>query len=88
MHPLATPPRMASAVAPSPQPPNGIRMARFLRKVQLRLKRMSSKPESAGRVARVLIRGYRIPTTRRDQVLLRLHAGLRGLYARLHASKA
>lgn len=63
-------------------------MARFLRKVQLRLSRMSSKPESAGRVARVLIRGYRIPTTRRDQVLLRLHAGLRGLYTRLHASKA
>lgn len=62
-------------------------MARFLRKIQLRLKRLGSRPESAARVAKVLIRSYRIPSTRRDQVLLRLQTGLRGLYARLHASK-
>jgi len=63
-------------------------MARFLRKVQLRLKRLTGRPESAGRVAKGLIRSYRIPSTRRDQVLLRLQSGLRGLHARLHASKA
>ncbi len=63
-------------------------MARFLRKVQLRLKRLSGRPESAARVAKGLIRSYRIPSTRRDQVLLRLQSGLRGLYSRLHASKA
>lgn len=63
-------------------------MARFLRKVQLRLKRLGSKPESAARVAKGLIRSYRIPSTRRDQVLLRLQSGLRGLHVRLHASRA
>ena len=63
-------------------------MARFLRKVQLRLKRLSGRPESAARVAKGLIRSYRIPSTRREQVLLRLQSGLRGLYARLHASRA
>jgi glyoxylase-like metal-dependent hydrolase (beta-lactamase superfamily II) len=63
-------------------------MARFLRKVQLRVKRLGRRPEQAARVARGLIRSYGIPSTRRDQVLLRLQSGLRGQYARLHASKA
>jgi glyoxylase-like metal-dependent hydrolase (beta-lactamase superfamily II) len=65
-------------------------MARFVRKIPVRLNRLQKRgdpPEAAERIAKRLIKGYRIPTARRDQVTLRLQAGLRNLYTRLYPQK-
>lgn len=60
-------------------------MARFVRKLPVRLERLKKKgdpPEAAERMARGLMKSYKLPTARRDLVLLRLQAGLRNLAAR------
>ena len=66
-------------------------MARFVRKIPVRLNRLKKRgdpPEAAERMAKGLIKGYKIPNTRRDQVTLRLQAGLRNLYTRTHPQKS
>ncbi len=61
-------------------------MARFIRKIPVRLKRLKKKkgdPSGAAEsVAKGLLKDYKLPTARQDLVLLRLQAGLRNLYAR------
>ena len=58
-------------------------MARFVRKIPVRLRRMKKKGDaSADSVAKGLLKEYQVPTARRDLVLLRLQAGLRKLYSR------
>lgn len=62
-------------------------MARFIRKVPVRLKRLRKRAapaDAAKRMAKQLIKSYKIPTSRRDQNLLRLQAGLTNLYVRLY----
>ena len=62
-------------------------MARFLRKIPWRLERLSVKgapPEAAANYAAQLLEGFKIPSARRDHVLLRLRAGLTRLYSRLY----
>ena len=59
-------------------------MARFVRKIPVRLKRMKKKsdgPDAAASVAKGLLKDYKVPTARRDLVLLRLQVGLQKLYA-------
>ena len=65
-------------------------MARFVRKIPVRLNRLRKRgdsPEGAERMAKRLTTGYRIPPARRDQVTLRLQVGLRKLYTRQHPRK-
>ncbi len=65
-------------------------MARFVRKIPVRLKRIRKRgnpAEAAGRLARGLIKDYQIPSARRDQATLRLQAGLRSLYSRRYPQK-
>lgn len=61
-------------------------MARFVRKIPVRLKRMKKKKgdvsEAAESAAKGLIKEYKVPTARHDLVLLRLQAGLRKLHTR------
>ncbi len=60
-------------------------MARFVRKIPVRLQRMKKKsgsPVAAESVAKGLLKDYAVPNARRDLVLLRLQAGLRKLYTR------
>ena len=60
-----------------------ISMARFVRKIPVRLQRMKNKGEpSTASVAKGLLKDYMIPTARRDLVLLRLQTGLRKLRSR------
>ena len=60
-----------------------ISMARFVRKIPVRLQRMKNKGEpSIASVAKGLLKDYKIPTARSDLVLLRLQAGLRKLHSR------
>lgn len=58
-------------------------MARFVRKIPVRLERIKKKgdPDAADSVAKGLLKDYKVPTARRDLVLLRLQSGLRKLYA-------
>ncbi len=61
-------------------------MARFLRKVPWRLERLveeGAPPEEAGALALELIKDFKIPKARWEQVLLRLQVGLVRLYSRL-----
>ena len=65
-------------------------MARFLRKIPWRLERLVEKgapPEDAGALATELMKGYKIPQARREQVLLRLQVGLTRLYSRLYPTE-
>ena len=65
-------------------------MARFVRKIPVRLERLSKKEspnEAAETVAKGLLKEYSVPNTRRDLLQLRLAAGLRGLYAKSYPSK-
>ena len=57
-------------------------MARFVRKIPVRLARIKKKgdPDAADSVAKGLLKDYKVPTARHDLVLLRLQAGLRKLY--------
>jgi glyoxylase-like metal-dependent hydrolase (beta-lactamase superfamily II) len=60
-------------------------MARFIRKIPVRLKRLKKKgdpSEAAETVAKGLIKEYKLPNARYDLVLLRLRAGLRKLHTR------
>ncbi len=60
-------------------------MARVIRKIPVRLKRLKKKgnpADAAESVAKGLLKDYRLSNARRDLVLLRLQAGLRNLYAR------
>ncbi len=61
-------------------------MARFIRKIPVRLKRLKKKkgdPSGAAESAvKGLLKDYELPTARQDLVLLRLQSGLRNLYAR------
>jgi glyoxylase-like metal-dependent hydrolase (beta-lactamase superfamily II) len=60
-------------------------MARFIRKIPIRLKRLKKKgdpSEAAESVAKGLIKEYKLPNARYDLVLLRLKAGLRKLHTR------
>lgn len=61
-------------------------MARFVRKIPVRLQRMKKKkggsPEAAESAAKGLLKDYAVQNARRDLVLLRLQSGLRKLYAR------
>ena len=58
-------------------------MARFVRKIPVRLQRMKKKGEpSTASVAKGLLKDYMIPPARRDLVLLRLQTGLRKLHSR------
>ncbi len=60
-----------------------ISMARFVRKIPVRLQRMKNKGEpSTASVAKGLLKDYKIPTARHDLVLLRLQTGLRKLRSR------
>jgi glyoxylase-like metal-dependent hydrolase (beta-lactamase superfamily II) len=62
-------------------------MARFLRKIPWRLERLSeagAPPEEAGELAPELMKDYKIPKARQEQVLLRLEVGLTRLYNRLY----
>jgi glyoxylase-like metal-dependent hydrolase (beta-lactamase superfamily II) len=60
-------------------------MARFVRKIPVRLKRIQKRGEPAvGSVAKGLLKDYRVPAARRDLVLLRLVAGL----SKLHTGRA
>ena len=65
-------------------------MARFLRKIPWRLERLGvedAPPEEAGDLAPQLIKDFKIPKTRQDQVLLRLEVGLKRLYHRHYSSE-
>ncbi|MFQ5944079.1 MAG: MBL fold metallo-hydrolase [Anaerolineales bacterium] len=60
-------------------------MARFVRKIPVRLKRMKKKGDStqtAESAAKGLLKDYRVPTVRHDLVLLRLQSGLSKLHSR------
>jgi glyoxylase-like metal-dependent hydrolase (beta-lactamase superfamily II) len=60
-------------------------MARFLRKIPWRLERLEEEgapPEEAADLAPQLIKDFKVPKSRRDQVLLRLEVGLKRLYNR------
>lgn len=60
-------------------------MARFIRKIPVRLKRLKKKgdpSEAAESVAKGLIKEYKLSNARYDLVLLRLKAGLRKLHTR------
>ena len=62
-------------------------MARFIRKIPVRLKRLKKRKkgdpsDAAESIARGLLNEYELPTARQDLVLLRLKTGLRNLYAR------
>ncbi len=61
-------------------------MARFIRKIPVRLKRLKKKkgdPSGAAEsVAKGLLKDYKLPTARQDLVLLRLQTGLRNLNVR------
>ena len=62
-------------------------MVRFLRKIHGRLERLAAKGlpvEAAAGPARSLLEGFRVPTSRRDQALLRLQTGLVRLYGRVY----
>lgn len=66
-------------------------MARFVRKIPVRLERLekrSDSPEAAERIARNLAKDFKLPNTRRDQVTLRLQTGLRSLHSRLYPQKS
>jgi glyoxylase-like metal-dependent hydrolase (beta-lactamase superfamily II) len=63
-------------------------MARFLRKIPVRLDRMEEqeKPlEAAGKYAQELLNDFSVAKNKRDQARLRLEAGLKDLYQKLHA---
>lgn len=62
-------------------------MARFLRKIPPRLDRFGKEgeyPEVASKFARQLMKSYKIPKVRGDQVQLRLQVGLTRLFSRLY----
>lgn len=66
-------------------------MARFVRKIPVRLERLEKRgdsPEAAERIARNLAKDFKLPNTRRDQVMLRLQTGLRSLYSRSYPQKS
>jgi hypothetical protein len=65
-------------------------MARFLRKIPARLDRFGKEGESlevASKIAHQLMKGYKIPKVRGDQVQLRLQVGLTRLYSRKYPSE-
>jgi len=60
-------------------------MARFIRKVPVRLRRLKKKgapADAAQSAAKGLLKDYKVPNARQDLALLRLQTGLRKLYAR------
>lgn len=61
-------------------------MARFVRKIPVRLRGMKKKkggsPETAESAAKGLLKDYTVQNARRDLVLLRLQSGLRKLHTR------
>ncbi|MFV1858329.1 MAG: hypothetical protein ACC647_03155 [Anaerolineales bacterium] len=59
-------------------------MARFVRKIPVRLQRMkkSGSPVAAESAAKGLLKDYAVPNARHDLLLLRLQAGLRKLHTR------
>ncbi|MGD8554427.1 MAG: hypothetical protein PVJ07_06845 [Anaerolineales bacterium] len=62
-------------------------MARFLRRVDRRIRKLTDKgaePEEAAASAKVFIKSYKVPASREQQMLLRLQAGMAGLYTRLN----
>ena len=66
-------------------------MARFVRKIPIRLERLRKKGapnDAADSAAKGLMKDYNVPNPRRDLVQLRLAAGLRGLYARTYGSRS
>jgi glyoxylase-like metal-dependent hydrolase (beta-lactamase superfamily II) len=63
------------------------KMARFLRKIPGRVRQLSERreiPEAAARVAAQLMKDYKIPSSKSEQVLLRLQNGLLNLHNRLY----
>jgi glyoxylase-like metal-dependent hydrolase (beta-lactamase superfamily II) len=65
-------------------------MARFLRKISLRLERLGKEGEPlemASKFARNLMKSYKISSARRGRVLLRLQVGFTRLYNRLYPSE-
>ncbi len=65
-------------------------MARFLRKIPWRLERLSeagASPEEAGALAPELMKDYKVPKARQEQVALRLQVGLMRLYSRLYPTE-
>ncbi|MGD2253584.1 MAG: hypothetical protein PVF70_11780 [Anaerolineales bacterium] len=62
-------------------------MARFIRRVDHRIGKLvgrGAEPEEAAASAKALIKSYKVPASREKQMLLRLQAGMAGLYTRLH----
>ena len=60
-------------------------MAAWLGRVEDRLRKLKPRPdleESNGALATSLLRGFKIPATRREHAHLRLQAGLERLYTR------
>jgi len=58
-------------------------MARFVRKIPVRLQRLKKKGDpSTVSVAKGLLKDYKVPTARHDLALLRLQTGLRKLHSR------
>jgi len=65
-------------------------MARFLRKIPVRLSRMEAARvpmEAAASIARELLADFNVPSSRREMVKLRLEAGLKRQFRRLHPSE-
>lgn len=64
-------------------------MGRFLRKIPVRLARMSDRNqplEAAAALAPKLMQGMKVPSTRREQALFRLETGLVRLYRRTYGA--
>ncbi len=60
-------------------------MSVWLERVEERLRKLRPRPdltEATASLASTLLRGYKIPSTRREHAHLRLHAGLERLYTR------
>ena len=73
------------------KPENINDMARFLRKIPWRLERLAeagAPPEEAGDLASELMKDFKVPKARHDQVLLRLEVGLTRLYSRYYTDDA
>jgi glyoxylase-like metal-dependent hydrolase (beta-lactamase superfamily II) len=63
------------------------KMARFLRKIPGRVRKLSERrdiPEAAAKFAAQLMKDYKIPSSKSEQVLLRLQTGLLQLHNRFY----
>jgi glyoxylase-like metal-dependent hydrolase (beta-lactamase superfamily II) len=66
-------------------------MARYLRKVETRLRRLARSgdgEDGVGDIVRPLMKDFRLSASRREQVQLRLEAGLSRLYSRRYHGSA